>query len=181
MKSWRFAGIDDSFREDKCCLVGCVTCGGYVEGFMYEEISVDGLDSTDKIVRMLNRSKFKIQLKCVFLGGITFGGFNVADIKEIYEKTGIPVIVVMRKMPNLEEFFSAMENLKDSEKRKEFAKRAGRIFKLDQVYVQLAGINIDEARRFLEVATIKGNIPEPLRIAHLAASAIIHGESRGKA
>ncbi len=181
MKNWRFAGIDDSFNEDKCCLVGCVTCGSYVEGFMYEEISVDGLDSTDKIIRMLNRSKFKVQLKCVFLGGITFGGFNIVDIKEVYEKTKIPVIVVIRKIPNLEEFFKAMENLKDSEKRKEIARNAGKIFKLGQVYVQLAGINIDKARRFLEMAIIKGNIPEPLRIAHLAASAIIHGESRGKA
>ncbi len=181
MKNWRFAGIDDSFSDDKCCLFGCVTCGGYVEGFMYEEIAVDGLDSTEKIVKMLLRSKFREQLKCVFLGGITFGGFNVADIREIYEKTGIPVIVIMRKMPNMEEFFRAMNNLPNAEKRKSIAMRAGKVYRIASLFVQLAGINVDEAEKYIEIATVKGNIPEPLRIAHLAASAVIHGESKGKA
>ncbi len=181
MKNWRFAGIDDSFDATKCCLFGCVTCGGYVEGFMYEEITVDGLDATEKIVRMIARSKFKNQLRCIFLSGITFGGFNVADIEEINERTGIPVVVVMRKMPDMAEFYAAMRNVSEYERRREIAMRAGEVFEVGNVYIQIAGVELDEARNLLKAATIKGNIPEALRIAHLAASAVIHGESRGKA
>ncbi|MEM2086254.1 MAG: DUF99 family protein, partial [Archaeoglobaceae archaeon] len=97
MKNWRVLGIDDSFSKEFCCIVGCVMSGRNIEGFMFEEISVDGFDSTEKIVNMVKRSKFFNQLKCLFLGGITFGGFNVADISKINEQTGIPVVVVMNR------------------------------------------------------------------------------------
>ena len=99
MKKWRFLGIDDSFNEKKCCLVGCVTCDGYVEGFMYAEIEVDGLDATEKVIKMIKRSKFKDQIRCIFLPGLTFGGFNIVDIQRACNDIGIPVIVVMRRKP----------------------------------------------------------------------------------
>jgi len=180
MKKWRFLGIDDSFAGERCCLVGCVMCEGYVEGFLYEEIEVDGLDSTEKIVKMVKRSKFREQIRCVFLPGITFGGFNLVDIQKLFELTGIPVVVVMRRMPELREFYSAIENLEMAELRKEIARRAGEIRRLSNLYVQTCGIDFDEAEKLIRAATLKGYIPEPVRIAHLVASAIIHGESRGR-
>lgn len=180
MKKWRFLGIDDSFDDRRCCLVGCVVCSGYVEGFMYSEIAVDGLDATDKIISMILRSKFRNQIKCIFMPGITFGGFNIADIHEVHAKTGIPVVVVMRRKPRMDEFFSAMENVDNTEVRKRIVEKAGEIYKLGSLYLQLAGIELEKAEEFLRAATVKGNIPEAVRVAHLAASAIIHGESRGK-
>jgi endonuclease V-like protein UPF0215 family len=180
MKKWRFLGIDDSFKERKCCLVGCVTCEGYVEGFLYSEIEVDGLDSTEKIVGMVRKSKFRDQIKCIFLPGITFGGFNVADIQSIYVETGIPVVVVMRKKPNMEEFYSAMDNISHPELRKEIAERAGKIHRAGELYIQTAGIGLKEAEMLVKTSTLKGKMPEPVRIAHLVASAIVHGESKGK-
>ena len=180
MKIWRFAGIDDSFNGNKCYIVGCVTANFYVEGFMCSEIKIDGLDSTDKIISMIRRSKFREQIKCIFLNGITFGGFNVADIQRIYKETGIPVIVVLRRRPNMEEFLRVAEKLHDSEKRIRIIKRAGEIFEVNGLFVQLAGIELDNAKRYLKAATFKGKIPEALRIAHLAASAFVHGESKGK-
>ena len=70
MKKWRFVGFDDSFKKNFGCIVGCVTAGTLVEGFMYAEIEVDGLDVTDKIVTLIKRSKFKEQIRCIFLSGI---------------------------------------------------------------------------------------------------------------
>ncbi len=180
MKRVRCVGFDDSFRGDDCYIVGCVTELHYVEGFMMEKISVDGFDSTEKIVKMISRSKFREQLKCIFLSGITFGGFNLADISEIYEKTNVPVVVVMRKIPNFEKIKEALEKVGDFEKRWKIVERAGEVRKLGNVYVQLAGCELSDAEKFLKATTLKGNIPEPLRIAHLVASAIVHGESRGK-
>jgi len=180
MKNWRVVGIDDSFSKDFCCLVGCVMSGRNVEGFMYEEISVDGLDSTEKIVKMLRRSKFFSQLKCVFLSGITFGGFNVADIGEINGKTGIPVVVVMSRMPKIEEFQSALKNLDNFEQRLAIVERAGEIYRHESLYLQLAGLSLEEAKKFIEANIWRGKIPEVLRIAHLVASAIVHGESKSR-
>lgn len=181
MKKWRFLGIDDSFDENRCCLVGCVMCNDYVEGFMYEEIEIDGLDATEKIVKMVKRSKFRDQIRCIFLPGLTFGGFNVVDISRLYSETGIPVVVVMRRMPDIDEFISAIENLGDAEERKNMVKRAGKIHKTNSVYIQTAGLSLEDAEMLLKAAVVKSNMPESIRIAHLVASAIVHGESRGKA
>jgi len=181
MKKWRFLGIDDSFDDRRCCIVGCVTCDGYVEGFMYEEIEVDGLNATEKVVKMVKKSKFRDQLRCIFLPGLTFGGFNVVDIQKVYDETATPVVVVMRRMPDMKEFMSAIENLSDADVRKSIVQRAGEIYRTKTLYIQFAGTSFEEAGNYLRAATIKGNMPESVRIAHLVASAIIHGESKGKA
>ncbi|MCS7144118.1 MAG: DUF99 family protein [Archaeoglobaceae archaeon] len=180
MKSWRVVGIDDSFSKDFCCLVGCVMSGKSIEGFMFEEISIDGFDSTEKIIRMIKRSKFFNQLKCIFLGGITFGGFNVADIVEINKKTGIPVVVVMSREPNMEEFRDALKNLDEYEQRIAIVERAGEIQRHGSLFLQFYGLSFEEVKRLIEVNKLRGKIPEALRIAHLVASAIVHGESKNR-
>ena len=181
MKEWRFVGFDDSFKGDRCYMVGCITASTYVEGFMVDSIEVDGMDATHKIVSMVRRSKFREQLKCIFLSGLTFGGFNIADINEINRRTGIPVVVVMRKMPNFQDIERALMNVENYEERIRTIQKAGEIHSLNELFVQLAGCNEDEARLFLKASTLKGKMPEPLRIAHMVASAIVHGESRGRA
>ncbi|MEM0214367.1 MAG: DUF99 family protein [Archaeoglobaceae archaeon] len=180
MKSWRVVGIDDSFSKDFCCLVGCVMSGRSIDGFMFERISVDGFDSTEKIVTMLKRSKFFRQLRCVFLGGITFGGFNIADIKEIHEKTGIPVVVVMGKEPNMEEFRSALKNLNGFEQRIAIVERAGEIYRYGNLFLQFSGLNFEDAKKIVDANVWRGKFPEALRIAHLVASAVVHGESKNR-
>ncbi len=181
MKEWRFVGFDDSFKGDRCYIVGCITASTYIEGFMVDSIEVDGMDATRKIISMVERSKFREQLKCIFLSGVTFGGFNIADISEINRRTGIPVVVVMRKMPNFKDIERALMNVGEYEERIRRMRRAGKVYSLNEVYVQLAGCSVDEARVFLRGSTLKGKLPEPLRISHMVASAIVHGESKGRA
>ncbi len=86
----------------------------------------------------------------------------------------------MRRKPDMEEFDSAMKNLENYELRKSIVERAGEIYRIGNLNIQTAGLGLDEAERLVEASLIKGNMPEPVRIAHLVASAIIHGESRGK-
>jgi hypothetical protein len=181
MKEWRFVAFDDGFKDKLAWIVGCITAGTYVESFLFDTIEVDGLDATPKIISSILKSKFKNQLKCIFLSGITLGGFNVADIHEIYEKTKTPVVVVMRKIPNFDEIFKALENVNGAELKREIMKRAGKIHEISEgLYAQTAGCNVDDAKLFIEASVSKGKIPEALRIAHLIASAIVHKESKGR-
>lgn len=180
VKKWRFAGFDDSFKDSKACIFGCITCDNHVEGFMYDEIEVDGLDVTEKIVSLILKSKFRNQIKCIFLAGLTFAGFNVADILEIFNRTSIPVVVVMRREPKIDEFISAARKLEKGEERLKIIEKAGKVEKIGTLYVQLAGIDLKKAEEYIELSKLKGKIPEALRIAHLAASAVIHGESKGR-
>ncbi|MFP3946010.1 MAG: DUF99 family protein [Archaeoglobaceae archaeon] len=181
MKKWRFAGFDDGFsgfEDHKAYIVACITAGTYVEGFLFSEIDVDGLDATSTIIDLINGSRFRQQLKCIFLSGITFAGFNVADIDHIYHQTNIPVAVIMNNPPDLEAIDNALQNVKQKEKRKEILRKAGDVYSIDGLFVQLAGCSLEEVKEFIQSSTIKGKRPEPVRIPHLVASSLVYGESR---
>jgi hypothetical protein len=188
-KSWRFAGFDDSFRiegsiselkGEKAILAGCVTAGTVPEGFMFTTIEIDGVDATEKISLMVRKSKFYSQLRCIFLSGITFGGFNIVDIRKLSDEVQIPVISVMRKFPDIQAMKKALLNLPLSHERWNAIEKAGKVLRIAEVYVQVAGCGVDEAEEYLRLSTGKGKIPEPLRLAHMVATAFVHGESRGK-
>jgi uncharacterized protein len=50
-----------------------------------------------------------------------------------------------------------------------------------RLWVQRVGLSLDEARKLVADTTLHGNIPEPLRLAHLIAGGITTGTSRGRA
>ena len=96
----RVIGIDDGpffkFRKGKVLVVGTVYRGGdYMDGIISTSAKVDGADSTGKISAMINKSRFKSQLRCIFLDGIAVGGFNVIDLPKLHKLTKIPVIAVI--------------------------------------------------------------------------------------
>ncbi len=185
----RILGIDDSaLLNEKVMIVGTVFRGGdWMDGVLRSDITKDGLDATDVICRMITRSKHYGQIRVVMLDGITYAGFNVVDIQKIYRQTGIPVIVVMRSKPDFEKIKSALKYFQDGEERWAIIKMAGRIKEIaggnekSSIYVQSAGISLESVNKIIRLTSIRSNIPEPLRVAHLIATGIILGESRGKA
>ena len=178
MKLWRVVGFDDSFKDDLAYLVGCVTCRDYVEGFLIDRIEIDGWDVSEKIVNLIANSRFHKQIKCVLLSGITFAGFNIADLEYIHDLLEIPIIVVLRKYPNFERIEKALRNLEGFEKRFELIRKAGEVKRIRGIYVQTYACDLDFVEKILELTIKRGKIPEPLRIAHLVASALIHRESK---
>ncbi len=186
----RILGIDDapfSFKSrEKIPLIGTVFRGGdYIEGVLKTEITVDGDDATDRISEMVNTSRHKQQIRVIMLDGITVGGFNIVDLKELFDNTGIPIIVVTRKMPDLASIKKAIENFKDKEEKLKALSSAGEIYKVDVnsgcVYIHPLGVDLDDAKKIVKLSVRRGFIPEPIRVAHLIASAIVKGESRGRA
>lgn len=183
----RILGIDDSaLFNEKVMIVGAIFRGGdWIDGVLRSEITKDGLDATEIICNMINTSRHHSQIRVVILDGITYGGFNVVDIQVLYRKTGVPVIVIMRSYPDFEKIKSALKNFHDGDDRWEIIKRAGDIEKIsgkkNTVYIQRAGIGLETVKKIIQLTSIRSNIPEPLRVAHLIATGIIMGESRGKA
>jgi endonuclease V-like protein UPF0215 family len=76
------------------------------------------------------------------------------------------------------------KNFTDWEKRLNIIKK-GEIHKVETsynpIYMKCSGIDIEEAKEIIKISTIRGVIPEPIRVAHLIASGIVRGESYGKA
>jgi len=190
-KEIRIVGFDDSpfipRSKGKVPVIGVVFRGGnFLDGILKTDISIDGMDATDTLIKIINESRHKKQLRVIMLKGITIGGFNIINIHQLYEKTGLPVVVVNRKMPNLEDIKSALKNLDDFENRWECIEDAGKIYKMKieknkNIYFQFKGLKKEEVERIIKLSCTRSLIPEPLRVAHLIASALIKGESEGRA
>lgn len=185
----RILGWDDGpfefKKRGKTVLIGTVFRGGsFMDGMLKQEIEVDGTDAEEKIIRATKRSKFK-DLRVIMLDGITFGGFNTVNIHNIFRKTGLPVIVFNRKKPNFEKFTKALEKLPHKNKRLKCVNDAGPVYwtsvRDKKVCFQVAGIGSKDAAKIIQKSATRSNVPEPIRIAHIIATASVFGESRGRA
>lgn len=188
-KEIRILGIDDapfSKTDKEVMIVGTVFRGSsWLDGLISTKIDVDGDNSTDRIAEMVNRTKHKDQLQVIFLDGIAFGGFNVVDIKELCRKTRIPIVTIMRARPDFPGIASALKNVRNNEQKIARMRNAGKVQELNindkKVFVQYTGIELDDVVKLLQLTCIRSVIPEPIRVAHLIASGVVTGESRGRA
>lgn len=184
-KEMRVIGIDDSpfnkFIDKKVLIVGVIMRGGlFVDGILSTKVEVDGADATNQLIKMINKCKFKPQLQCIFLNGIAVAGFNVIDVQKLNEKTKLPVVVVIRINPNIEKIKETLIKIKQKNKIKLIGK-AGKVFQIDNIFVQLTGIELEKAKKILKIVCTRSLIPEPLRLAHIIAAGIVMGESKGRA
>jgi endonuclease V-like protein UPF0215 family len=185
----RVLGIDDGGfvprSKGTADVVGVVYRGGYwFEGVMRTEITIDGLDATEKIAVMIEGSPFYGELRVVVLDGVTFAGFNVVDISELSRKVELPVISVVREKPDLEEVRTALRNLPDFEIRWEAMANAGKLFEVETragenpVYMHAAGILREDAEKVMRVTSTRSLIPEALRVAHIIASGLTRSKEK---
>ena len=185
----RLLGIDDSpftFTDKYCIVIGVVMRGGhYLESILKRQISIDGNDATYICTDIIKKSRHRKQLKALLLDGITLGGFNIVDIEEVYKDTELPVITITRDKPDFDKIKIALQkNFSDWKTRFDLIKN-GQIYNIktkhNPIFIKCAGIDIEEAKEIIKLSTIRGVIPEPIRVAHLIASGITRGESYGKA
>jgi endonuclease V-like protein UPF0215 family len=170
-------GIDDggfdrfSIEDINIPIFGVIMKGSaYVDGVIQCQIKRDDPKATSFISRMILESPHKPQLQSILLQGITIGGFGVVDIMDLFEITGIPVIVVLRKFPDYEGIRAAILKIfPDDQRRWSSIERAGIPIKVQEtpsIYLQMAGIHQKDAFQLIKKCTSVGTIPEALRIAH---------------
>lgn len=184
-KEIRVIGFDDcpfDKKKDKNVkVIGTLYRGGnFIDGVLSFDVKKDGDDSTAKLIKAINKSKFKKQLRAIFLDGIAFGGFNIINISLLNEKTKIPVIVIIRKYPDFKKIKDTLKYLK-MEKKIDLIDNAGEPRKVDKIYIQWRGIDFSDAVKILKITCTHSFIPEALRVAHLIAAGLVLGESKGKA
>ncbi|MBN1678483.1 MAG: DUF99 family protein [Candidatus Thermoplasmatota archaeon] len=184
----RILGIDDSpfrFKDEKALVVGAlIRLPNYLEGVMRTEVTVDGTDSTDKLLEMVSRSRYKEQVKAAMIDGIALAGFNIVDVERLHSELGVPVITITRDRPDFGKMRSAlMKHFQDWEARYSMVTRLElREIETQQkpVYACVAGLDWEEAVRLVAQSTVRGVVPEPIRVAHLISSAMVRGESYGR-
>ncbi len=185
----RILGIDDGafvpHSKGVATVVGIVYRGGYwLDGVMQTEVKIDGMDATEKIAYMITASPHYNQLRVIILNGVTFAGFNVVDIKKLFERIRLPVITVTREKPDFNDIRKALRNLPEYEKRLEAMENAGKLIEVrtrdaeQAVYVQIVGISEKDAEKILKSTSTRSNIPEALRVAHIIASGLTQSKEK---
>lgn len=183
----RAIGIDDGpfkFCDDNVLVVGSlVRSSNYLEGVLSTRVDVDGFDSTDKVIEMLG-GRLGEQARVLFLDGIALGGFNIIDINRLNDEINIPVVSVSREKPDIKSIKNAMKKHVDNWREKfELTKRYS-IHKIETkdrpIYIHKKGLELKMAKHYIRLFTVRGRLPEPIRISHMIASGINRGESKGK-
>jgi endonuclease V-like protein UPF0215 family len=179
----RMLGVEDgSFdpqklqRKGKTVLCGVLTHGFKVEDVFLRLIEVDGLDATEKLLDMTGKIG---SLDVVLLGGVTFGGFNIIDPVAVNESLGVPVVVVTTERPDNEAVLSALKkHFEDCYGVFERLASVSPIYETklnpreNPVFLEVVGMEFERALEILRRVTVRGRVPEPLRIANRVAKAV---------
>jgi len=172
------APFDPDYRGD-VLVVGAVYAGPRLDGVLSAKVRRDGVNATAVLIRMLRGSRFLPQTHLVLLQGIAFAGFNVVDLDALYQAVNRPVIVVVRRRPNLSRIKAALlEHVTGGSRKWRLIEKAGPMEPIGGLFVQRAGITLDRAALALHGLAIHSSMPEPLRTAHLIAGGVTRGESR---
>ncbi|HPS91867.1 MAG TPA: DUF99 family protein [Methanothrix sp.] len=173
----RVLGIAESFVRTRpvSTIAGVVMRADLrVDGLSYAHATVGGDDAALAILslyRQLNRA----DVNALILSGAALSWFNIVDLKMVFEETEKPLIcLTYEQSPGLEEhirqhFPSPDEKLRlyrSLGERQSIRLRTGY-----EVFVRVWGVAIDEARILLNKFTRDGRVPEPVRLARLAARA----------
>jgi endonuclease V-like protein UPF0215 family len=190
--------------------MGAVCSRTRLDGIVCGQVRRDGTDATRRMIELVESSQFAGHIRAVLLQGIAVGGFNVVDVHELASALKVPVLVVMRRFPDLDAVRRALftdiprrrPRVRGAVRKWRLIERAGPIERLPpprrstrsvgagpsglrgegpSLWVQRVGLSLEGARKLVDATTLHGNIPEPLRLAHLIAGGVANGRSRGRA
>lgn len=162
-------------------LFGVICARTRLDGIVSGFVRRDGANAAERMAELVERSQFKSCVRAVLLQGITVAGFNVVDVHRLSERLALPVVVVARRKPRLALMREALWRTRGAARKWRLIEQAGEMEPYDGIWIQRIGIARDAAAAMLRATTLHGNLPEPLRVAHLLAGAVATGASHGRA
>jgi endonuclease V-like protein UPF0215 family len=172
-------GFDDAKFElktgsDTTPLIGVLCQGIRMIKVVKSEITIDGNDATENLIKLVKQNE---NIQYILTHTITFGGFNIVDLEEIYHKTGKPIVAVTEKKVDLDSVIKALRKkypLNYHNKIKNII-NAGELYETDvdtaggfsKVYFHSKGLKIAEIEKILNKINIDSKLPECVRLAHL--------------
>jgi hypothetical protein len=162
-------------------VVGVVMEGcDLVESVAVSAFPVDGADATGFLARFVLGMRARAGLHAVVLGGITLAGLGIVELPVLAARIERPVLAVSRRSTNRSELARAL-HAAGLEEHLPLLHDAPPSFRVHRgLWVSAAGVEREGAIEILRATLRKAALPEPLRVAHLLARALVLGESRGR-
>ena len=157
-------------------LIGVVCQGTRLVNVFRKEIEIDGDNSTETLINIVKIAEKHVQY--ILTDTITFAGFNICNLNEIYERTGKPIIAVTEREVNLESVKKALINkFPDSiyKEKIQYILNAGNLYETEvetaggtsKIFFHSKGIEFNEVNLLLQKVCIDSKLPEPVRLAHI--------------
>ena len=174
-KGIRVLGMAESFKQDtkKSTLAGIVIRRDLIiDGMAFGNATISGDDATDNIISMY-RLLTREDINCIMLDGLVISMYNIIDGERIAAETGLPVIAVtFEDSKGLEGsikriFVDSQHKLEQYQKlgkRERITLRTGK-----NLFIRYWGLSQNKAVAILNSFTLQGSVPEPIRVAKMAA------------
>lgn len=184
MRRPHLLGIDDGpFEKGQDApvpVVGVMMEGAtLVEGVAVTSFPVDGAGATAFLADWVAGQRWREALQGVVLGGITLAGLGLVDLSALAERLGLPVLAVTRRDTAGSTLGAALRAAGFADRLPVLA-HTPPAHRLAGLYVSFAGTDRAGATHLVRASLLKANLPEPLRLAHLIATALVRGASYGK-
>jgi endonuclease V-like protein UPF0215 family len=176
----RVLGAAESFKstQKESVLAGVVMRRDLViDGLALRKMSVGGDDATDSLVS-LYRSFRRNDVNLFMVSGAILSLYNIVDVDELSRKTRLPVVcLTFKETSGIEEsirrhFPDRVEEKLEAD-RKLGARKRVRLDSGHVVYSRTSGIDAGEVKGILDMFTLQGSVPEPIRVARLLARAAL--------
>ncbi len=177
----RVVAVDDGAfdRTDRTAPIAAVVVSApdYVEAIRTDRVTVDGRDATRRVIAIVRSVGPLDGIRAVLLDGAVLGGFNIIDLDEVHRALERPVVAVTRRPPDFPSIRAALTKWfpHDARRRWRLLTRH-RLFAVPTdggrpIRAAAVGCTAADAARLVRRTTVRGYWPEPLRLAHLVASA----------
>ncbi|MEM0129551.1 MAG: DUF99 family protein [Thermoplasmata archaeon] len=165
-------------RRDRWATIAAVVVSlpSDVESVRLGRVTVDGRDATARIAEAILRTGHAADIRAVLLDGVVVGGFNPVDLGALHRRIGWPVIAVTAERPDRAGIRRALRRWfpRDARARERCLFRH-RLFRVvvpgRPIFAAVVGARRIEAAALIARTIRRGRWPEPLRLAHLIASA----------
>ena len=146
-----------------------------VDGLVFGTATTEGNDSTENILSMF-KSLNRNDVNCIMLNGLVISMFNIIDGKKLMHETQLPIIALtFHDSKGLGNSIREHFPLDAEQKLLQYAKLGERdrvtLKTGKSVFIRHWGLTLKNAIMVLDSFTLQGSIPEPIRIAKLAARA----------
>ena len=174
----RALGVAESFRQGqkRSVLAGVVMRSDFViDGVALGRTAVGGDDATSSIVTLF-RKFHRNDVNLLMVSGAILSLYNIIDVDELSKRTKLPVVcLTYKETAGIEESIRRHFPQGPDKKLEAYFKLGKRIgVKLrtgHRVYVRTAGIESADSKTILDLFTLQGSVPEPVRVAKLLARA----------
>jgi hypothetical protein len=168
-------GIAESFKKSckKSTLAGVVMRRDLIiDGMTFGSATIEGDDATESVIS-IHKSLARDDINCILLDGLVISMYNIINGEKIAGETALPVVAITFEdskglegsiKHHFDDWQQKVEQYQKLGKRERITLKTGK-----NLFIRYWGLSQKKVVGILNSFTLQGSVPEPIRVAKLAA------------